>query len=1680
MSIQENTSASDQLWFDSVADGEVDEFLAEGPGVIVDAASANQSLTKKNILGKHVTPGGVVSSFKSVRALNDDLERGRIQREIETAKLDVLAKRKVALEAREKADREVAKRRELEAHIDKLKGDIQRLQGHTENVGLVRKHEKELAQAEYQLGEQNTFVERETKLMYHAEKEADYADMLLEKYADADERLLQHVKEEYEEDKVVANFRTAREEKAANRFKERQVKKTERLARQAEAQNQLAANQVQVTKIQHAIAKDNYSKLLQDQKTTLKEVTRLHAEEHTDRARALLKLKKSTERANAAMKGKNAKKKAAEKKLEEQQKKEFDAILADGRNPYEVFRREKQEKKFKADKQALIDKEKKNKDEIAMKMIKEEVHFVKQDKVIREHAKFADIYRDSLGRHVVEERNQNYVKSMTKTGEDFVDPTGRMFRIEGSTVTAIPDNSLGIGKLAVQRPDIIQKKASQSTMKGVTFNELHSYVKGAKGGDSDSDDGIPNAGHDQFEDLLGKEERPGEGLPINMSASPRDYAASLPQASAAHADGQSSSFSGGSVTLNKGEPHKARALTNLEQQYMEKAKERHKQNIVGTQVVWGKEFQGAAFISKPAKIVFKDFDVGKKMKIRFSLTNVSYTFNSFKLLDLDDEIKDFFEITYTKPGRMSAGTSCSILIEFEPKLNQDIVSVLPILSATGKISVPLECYTKKVVPSLSTSLLDMSTVVLGDEIKCVCKLINDGALPTKFHIEELTALDEFQFDAETNELLVEPVKDSLPELLKYVSEGDMDAYSSTVVSFTFRPLQPGKLHRVLRVTFDGSDVEAVLTATALSLRVPIYVEKRLIDLRTCVYGKMYRAAVNVRNRGTVALKMSSSVPKELSDALGMFPPMGFVQAAEKSTGESGLFAMQMKFRPTPETIERCQKFCTDESDPTIMVVPIRLLVPDQTLPVIFRLKAKLSTSDILFKPSSIDFGPCFTEQSVSVPLEITNQCALPQKFGFVHLPRELSVPEDDGFGTLLPGETIVRNVVFSPIAAVSEKYTLKMQTFLGREFKIPCVGAGVEPVLSLDYNVLKLAACPMGERVVQSIMVSNASRISQIFEFCPPDVRISGITICPCVQVLEPGCKVRVEITFKPDSITIGPDGNDASIVKEQQKTVEEVIAESDVSSAASSRASSKSGGKKGKGKPKTPGKKSVPEPGKEEEKTEATPDTATNNVVPFQMPPTHEGLVSWSDAVTGGSETWSRHGTWKIPCYTKPNRENSKVDPKDPLVCVEVHTVTIEKVFTAEVPSDVVLRFPASHSSRLDFGQMAVGQVEVAPVIVSNLNPKGTWLKLKQPPNILGPFSIVNALRPLHEFGDLHGKGSRSLFIQFRPEAQLKYSERISFETQYGSASILLVGQGVEPVLEMMPSDGKLDLGQVLAGDSSTQVVTLKNLSVFPMTYNTKSRGDVPTNYNGTAVFSCVPETAVIQPGETQEMKVTIRPDHELPEPYKCQIVVRIPTADEKKAVEKTLYLTGRCWQRQLYARPTQSADEPKSGSKDTIDDIFSVPPELGVELQLPEEHVQHGTKPRDHFVRLVFPKPKPGDEQLVKEISVGSTMINEPGKSGSAGSFEIGPPSESDGASYFSFEPNKGALGAGNSVTVKVKFTPPVLDEVEKDDPCVTIGRWVVLDFPCVLKGGYVPAGVAGEETVKITVSGFVVGKQ
>ena len=84
-------------------------------------------------------------------------------------------------------------------------------------------------------------------------------------------------------------------------------------------------------------------------------------------------------------------------------------------------------------------------------------------------------------------------------------------------------------------------------------------------------------------------------------------------------------------------------------------------------------------------------------------TNVSFSFNSFKLLPLEDKIKDFFQIVYNPSGRMSAGLATNIVITFTPQLNQDINSTFPILSETGIIDIPLICTCKKALISIEDS-----------------------------------------------------------------------------------------------------------------------------------------------------------------------------------------------------------------------------------------------------------------------------------------------------------------------------------------------------------------------------------------------------------------------------------------------------------------------------------------------------------------------------------------------------------------------------------------------------------------------------------------------------------------------------------------------------------------------------------------------------------------------------------------------------------------------------------------------------------------------------------------------------------------------------------------------------------------------------------------------------------------
>ena len=84
---------------------------------------------------------------------------------------------------------------------------------------------------------------------------------------------------------------------------------------------------------------------------------------------------------------------------------------------------------------------------------------------------------------------------------------------------------------------------------------------------------------------------------------------------------------------------------------------------------------------------------------------------------------------------MSAGLSTTITITFTPQLNEDINSVFPILSETGRIDIPLICTCKKALIEVEEPAINFGNVIFGEQNTQYLKIINKGALPTKIFVK---------------------------------------------------------------------------------------------------------------------------------------------------------------------------------------------------------------------------------------------------------------------------------------------------------------------------------------------------------------------------------------------------------------------------------------------------------------------------------------------------------------------------------------------------------------------------------------------------------------------------------------------------------------------------------------------------------------------------------------------------------------------------------------------------------------------------------------------------------------------------------------------------------------------------------------------------------------------------------
>ncbi|XP_039419938.1 cilia- and flagella-associated protein 74 isoform X5 [Corvus cornix cornix] len=921
------------------------------------------------------------------------------------------------------------------------------------------------------------------------------------------------------------------------------------------------------------------------------------------------------------------------------------------------------------------------------------------------------------------------------------------------------------------------------------------------------------------------------------------------------------------------------AIRAMRKRMAEKKMEELQTGILHKPTVPGRGHKGCAFHSKPSCIHFKDFDVGQIYRKKIVLTNASYSVNYCRLVGISECLKDFISVHFDPPGKVSSGMSCEFLVTFKPMINEGLEGEVMFMAQTGPFSVPLKCAVKTCIVTQHSSACDpeeessKSPVAAGDQNKdCAAQEPKSSSAMEQLGQGELNTRSDLDTDNADNLVELSPKEIPVEIMLGKVTEGEIGPFSSVKIPVLFVPAVPGDVRAEFVIVFDNPDCKPLnFSAIGVSVDVPIWVPQPSVDLRICLYERLYQDSVEVRSRATTTLRLKFEVCRELRKHMELLPKTGYIQAQSS-------FSAQLKFLPRQSLPEDAGSYFNAETG--ILEVPVTILLVDKAKKVNFTVHAIVTTSDLEISPAQINFGYCTIYEAVQANVILTNKSILPQEFGFVGLPEFVEVQPNDGFGIILPLESLTLDIIFKATKAKEYSFELTCRTEINRQFKLSCKAVGVHPPLELSHSLVQFAATALNSMSSATLNVINSHvdgnplthpvpRIGSgdpvpvgptSFEFHVP--RDCPVTITPSVGTVLPGQKSSIRVSFSP-ALSDQQIGEEAA-----RRLSAAAVPEAGVQSPL---------GKKKKDAKKEQNKSSVSIPGGKAGSRKSL--TAVNS----PKEPKPEELKPDSDSYRAAQASLMRsfRGSFNkyiIPCFVASGHATGE-EGSGNLTCSPHNTLYLELHCPAVAPP--VLITSDTGNNMANFGDIAVGQRMMKRITIENISPGKLELGFSVlNPN--GPFLLVRAV------GMLEPGESKPLIISFCPREDKWFLETLDIQVAKTNLSLRLSGHGVMP--STVCSVGEvLDMGFVMARDTVTSTVKIENTSTLTLPFSVqleslspardRDRQKIPSfltssvqrteivgtqNYNGFSVFSVSPTGGKIEAGESQDFVVTFSPDHE------------------------------------------------------------------------------------------------------------------------------------------------------------------------------------------------------------------------
>lgn len=466
---------------------------------------------------------------------------------------------------------------------------------------------------------------------------------------------------------------------------------------------------------------------------------------------------------------------------------------------------------------------------------------------------------------------------------------------------------------------------------------------------------------------------------------------------------------------------KQRDYSKLEKQMIADSLARQKDNITQEQIISGRRFEGVPFSANPEVVEFCDFEVGKVYRQKIVLTNVSYGANSFHLLPTP---ADYIDYEYTPSGGVSPGMTCELTVVFSPHTNEDADFAIDLLASTGAFSIPLKCSTKKCLAKQSSNVVDFGELIIGETLTKAVILTNKGFLGTGFSLTLRAPTDVEGGAAPVGSVppssrpashaaasqpvfAIEYGRATVSKGLANI-QGTLGNHETKEIMLRFNPKAVGEARAVFDLAYtDANTPNSTVEVVGICADSPVYLEQPDLDLKICKIGQTYVCPVVLKNRATNhTARVNFEIPKPARKYITIAPRVSSVPP------QAQLKAL-LTFSPSDAMRGDCAEFAKEGND-RAFTIPVTIHVEGQAKPCVLNIMANITHTGITLSSEAFHFGDVSIYESAVAKLTLTNQSDLPQVFGFVGVPDVVTIQPGDGFGQLLPRESLTLDVVFSP------------------------------------------------------------------------------------------------------------------------------------------------------------------------------------------------------------------------------------------------------------------------------------------------------------------------------------------------------------------------------------------------------------------------------------------------------------------------------------------------------------------------------------------------------------------------------------------------------------------------------------------------------------------------------------------